>query len=207
MKLYTFDPAPNAQRLQWFINYKGIDIESIQIDLMSQQQLKPEYLAINPAATVPALVLDDGTVLNEVIGAAIYLEAQYPDKPLLGQSALERAQIISWDHRLFTNCLLAVAEILRNSHPNFTNRGLPGRLDVPQIPELAERGKLRLGPGFEIADEALARSPFLVGDHVSLADIDLLVCIGFASWVKASVPASCQHIQAWLPRIKAALGH
>jgi glutathione S-transferase len=206
MHLYTFDPAPNPRRLQLFIDYKGIELDTTQVDLMRLEQLGEDYRRTNPSGTVPALVLDDGTVLSEVIGACAYLEEQFPDRPLLGSNALERAQVLSWDHRLFNTCLSAVAEILRNGNPNFAGRALPGPLEIPQIPELVERGKLRLGPGFAGADAALAASPFLAGERVSLADIDLLVCTEFVGWVKESVPDSCRHIHAWLPRAKEALG-
>jgi len=205
MKLYTYDPAPNARRLQLFMDYKGIEVETIQVDMMTKAQLEPDFRAINPACTVPALKLDDGTVLNEVIGACVYLEAQFPDKPLLGGTALERAQVISWDHRLFNACFTAVAEILRNGNPAFTDRALPGPLDVPQIPELVERGKLRLAPAWKMIDAALKDSTFLAGDAFSLADIDLLIVTEFAGWVKESVPRECSHIHAWMPRAQDAL--
>ncbi len=206
MKLYTYDPAPNPKRLQMFLDYKGIELETIQVDLMSKEQMKPEFKAVNPSMTVPTLVLEDGTRLTEVIGICVYLEELFPDKPLLGTSAVEKAHVFDWDHRLFTSCLTAVAEILRNSAPAFANRGLPGSIDVPQIPELVERGRMRLGPGFRAADQALADMPFLAGESVSLADIDLLAIIEFAGWVKESVPEDCSNIQAWLPRVKEALG-
>lgn len=206
MKLYTFDPAPNAKRLQMFVDYKGIVLDTEQVDLMKKAQLEPEYRAINPAGTIPALVLEDGTVLSEVIGACVYLEEQYPEKPLLGTTALERAEVFSWDHRLFNTCFMAVAEIFRNGNPAFAGRALPGPLEIPQISELVERGKMRLAPSFKAVDAALAESPFLAGDSVTLADIDLLACIEFAGWVKESVPAECEHIHAWQPRAKEALG-
>jgi len=206
MKLYTYDPAPNPKRLQLFINYKGIDIDTEQVDLMKLAQFSDAFRAINPVATVPTLVTDEGAVLAEVIGACVYLEEKFPDKPLLGTTALEKAQVISWDHQIFNSCLMAVAEILRNGNPNFAGRALPGGLDIPQIPELVERGRMRLGPAFRAVDAALADSPFLVGDSVTLADIDLLVCTEFAGWVKESVPEDCANIHAWLPRARAALG-
>lgn len=206
MKLYTFDPAPNPKRLQLFIDYKGIEVETTQVDLMKLEQLGDDYRAVNPAGTVPALVLDDGTLLTEVIGACVYLEEQFPDKPLLGRTALERAEVISWDHRLFNTCFMAVAEILRNGNPNFAGRALPGPLEIPQIPELVERGRMRLAPSLKAVDAALGDSPFLAGDTVSLADIDLLVCTEFMGWVKESLPESCANIRAWLPRAKEALG-
>ena len=61
MKLYTFDAAPNPARLSMFMQYKGISIDTVQIDLGSEEQLTEAYLSIVPEATVPALVLDDGT--------------------------------------------------------------------------------------------------------------------------------------------------
>ncbi len=206
MKLYTYDPAPNPKRLQMFLNFKGIELETVQIDLMAKQQMEADYRAINRHMTVPALALDSGEVLTEVIGICVYLEELFPDKPLLGTTAIEKARVFDWDHRLFTSCLTAVAEMLRNGNPAFADRGLPGALNLPQIPELVERGRLRLAPGFREANNALADAPFLAGDQVTLADIDLLAIIEFAGWVKEGVPEDCSHIHSWLPRVKEALG-
>ena len=126
MKLYTYDPAPNPRRLALFLKHKGLDIESQQVDLMTGEQLGEAYRAINPHCTVPALVLDDGTVLTEVIGIVTYLEALHPEKPLLGTTPLEKALVSSWDHHLFVGLMSAVASILRNASKGFQNRALPG---------------------------------------------------------------------------------
>mgnify|MGYP001822515460 CR=1 FL=1 len=69
MKLYTYDPAPSPQRLAQFMKYKGIEIETQQIDMMGGEHLSDEYRAIVPERTVPALVLDDGTVFAEATAA------------------------------------------------------------------------------------------------------------------------------------------
>ena len=205
MKLYTFDPAPNPRRLALFMQYKGIEIETHQIDMMSQQQLTDEYRAINSACTVPALVLDDGTVLTEVVGMCAYLEALYPEKPLLGTTPLEKAQVTSWVHRLFNMVMMGVAEALRNGTPAFENRALPGPLDVPQIPELVERGKLRLNYAWPLLESELGDSKWLAGDTFSMADIDLLISAEFSAWVKTPPPESCTKLLAHLERIKAEL--
>jgi len=205
MKLYTFDPAPNPKRLQMFIDYKGIEVESTQVDLMAMEQFEEGFRKVNPASTVPTLVLDDGTILTEVIGACVYLEETYPEKPLMGRNALEKAQVVSWDHRLFNACFTAIAEILRNDNPAFKGRALPGNLEIPQIPDLAERGRLRLGPAWKMVDAALAESPFLAGEHFSLADIDLLVSTEFAGWVKEGIPDNCPALLAWRERVRNSL--
>jgi glutathione S-transferase len=202
VRLFTYDPAPNPRRVTLFTQYKGLEIETQQIDMMAQEQLGESYRSINPACTVPALVLEDGTVLTEVIGICAYLEALNPGKPLLGDTALERAQVISWDHKLFNMLLSAIAEVLRNSSKGFVDRGLPGPLNVPQIPELAERGKLRLAHAWSSLDEELAGREWLVGDGPSLADIDLLVCAEFSGWIKQAPPEKCVNLQAVLANAK-----
>ena len=205
MKLYTFDPAPNPKRLTLFMKHKGIEIETQQIDMMKAEQLGDEFRKINPECTVPALVLDDGTVLTEVVGICTYLEELYPDKPLMGSTALEKAQVISWDHKLFVGVMMAIAGMLRNTTEGFRERALPGPLDIPQIPELAERGLLQLQHALPNLDTHLATSTWLAGDNFTFADIDLLVGVDFMAWVKQSVPEQCTHLKAWYERATAEL--
>lgn len=205
MKLYTFDPAPNPKRLAMFLQYKGIALPTEQVDLMNRQQLTPEYQAINPQGTVPALVLDDGTALTEVIGICTYLEALYPDRPLLGTTPLEKAQVASWCHRLFVGLFHAIASVFRNRGRAFTNRALPGPLDLPQIPELVARGQQQIDHLLPILDAHLAQQPWVAGQHFSQADIDLLACVEFLGWIKAEVPAQCTHLLAWRERAAAQL--
>ena len=174
--------------------------------MMAGEQLGEGYRAIVPDHTVPALVLDDGTLLTEVIGQCIYLEALYPQKPLLGTTELERALIVSWDHKLFMSAFSAIAEVLRNGNPNFAGRALPGPLGLEQIPELAERGRVRLAHAWEMLDTAVAGRTWLAGDHFSLADIDMAVLAGFSGWVKAKPPEELTELHTYLARVQAELG-
>jgi len=205
MKLYTFEPAPNPQRLALFMRYKGIDLDTEQVDLMQAQHLREEYRAIVPDMTVPALVLDDGNVLTEVVGICVYLEALYPEKPLLGTTALETALVFSWDHRLFNTLLVAVAEAFRNENKVFAGRALPGRVKVEQIPALAERGRYRLAETWKHMDEELAGRTWLAGNHFSLADIDMVACASFSGWIKGEPPESLHNLHDYLARARAEL--
>lgn len=200
MKLYTYDPAPNPRRLTLFLKLKGIEIDTQQIDMMAAEQLDEDYRQINPACTLPALVLDDGTVLTEVIGMFSYLEELHPEQPLMGSTPLERAKAISWCHRLFQGLMVATASALRNRGKHFHDRALPGPLDTPQIPALAERGIMQVHHILPQLDTHLAASTWLAGDHFTVADIDLLVMLDFLAWIKESVPDSCPHLQAWHQR-------
>ena len=205
VKLYTYDPAPNPKRLTYFMTYKGLEIETTQVDLMNKEQMCDEYQSINPECTVPALILDDGTVLTEVIGMCVYLEAMFPYKPLLGTTPSEKAQIISWDHKLFNMVFMGVAEALRNGSPNFANRALPGPLEVPQVPDLVTRGKLRLDYAWPKLDAEMAGKDWMVGDGISLADLDLLACVEFSAWVKSSPGDEFENLHAHAARVREAL--
>jgi len=205
MKLYTYDSAPNGQRLKLFMDYKGIELDTTQIDLGTGEQLGDAYRAINPYCTIPALVLDDGTLFTEVIGIVTYLEELHPQRPLLGTGTLEKAQVISWDHRIFLMMTSAIADILRNGKESWKNRAIPGPIDVLQLPELVERGRQRLAAFYPIADAHLAESAYVAGDKLTFADIDLYTGCAFARWVKQGIPEECTHLQAWFDKAGAEL--
>ena len=206
MKLYTFDSAPNPARLKMFIDYKGIEIDTVQIDMGKAAQLEADYTEIVPEATLPALVLDDGSRLTEVIAIAHYLEGLHPDRPLLGTSNEEKALILNWNHRLFNTVFMACAEIFRNSHPAYASRGLPGPADMPQIPALAERGRARLDLALKTLEHELGNRPFVAGDNFSFADIDLLAAVVFARWgAKVDLSEKYSNLLAWRARTEAAL--
>ena len=205
MKLYTFDIAPNARRLQLFMQYKGISLDTQQIDLGKLEQHSDEYAAINPLRTIPALQLDDGTLLTEVIAQVSYLESLYPEKPLMGTTAQEQALVLNWDHLLLISGFAAVANMFRNTVKGFKDRAGTGSLPLAQIPELAARGKLQLDDFWPRVDARLGESSWLAGDTISFADIDLFCLCEFAGWVKESVPEDLANLQAWLARASAEL--
>lgn len=202
MKLFTFPPAPNPRRLAIFMAEKNIALETHVIDLMAREQLSPQFLDINPSGTVPALQLDGGVCLTEVIGMYAYLEELFPDRPLLGQDALSRAQILSWDHRCFIDGFLGVAEVLRNGNKAFDGRALPGPVGYEQIPALVERGRKRIQSFYRVLNGHLQGREFMVGNDFSVADISAWVFVEFSGWVKEEVPGECDSLLHWCEHIK-----
>ena len=91
MKFYDCATAPSPRRVRIFAAEKGIELDTVQIDLSSGEQFSDAFRAINPDCVVPALVLDDGTVLSEVTAICQYFEEYKPDPTLWGSSATERA--------------------------------------------------------------------------------------------------------------------
>lgn len=201
MKLFTYTKAPNPQRLQLFLDYKGIALETQEVDLRKLEQFADDFRAFNPRCIVPALQLDDGTALCDVIAIATYLEALHPERPLLGTEPLQKARILSWDQYLMEAGFMAVQDVLRNGNPAFKDRALSGQQPLAQIPALAERGRQRLPALWQALERQLTQTPYLAGDALTMADIDGYALIGFAGWVKATPGEEYPALQRWYRRL------
>ncbi|HEV7136429.1 MAG TPA: maleylacetoacetate isomerase [Steroidobacteraceae bacterium] len=94
MKLYTYFRSSAAYRVRIALNLKGIDYESVPVDLRQGAHLRPDYLARNPQGLIPALEAG-GTVLSESLAIIEYLEETHPEPPLLPRPPLERARVRS----------------------------------------------------------------------------------------------------------------
>lgn len=180
MKLYDYSGASSPRRVRIFIAEKKIDIETIQVDLPSGQQFSEEYRKINPYCVVPTLLLDDGTVLGEVPVICRYLEEIYPDPPLIGRTAEERAIVGMWERRMELEGYFSVVDATRNSNSNLKGHALTGKDSYQQIPELAERGKKRTVRFFEDLDKHLQKQAYVAGKAFSMADITAVVAIDLA---------------------------
>ena len=201
MKLYDYKQAPNPRRVRIFMAEKGIEIETVQINLMKLEQHSDAYKKINPLGEVPALVLDDGTCISQTHAICRYLEGNFSDNPLFGRTPLERAQVESQNHLIQMNGIVAGGEAFRNSSPNFKNRAISGPHAYAQIPELAERGLLKIDNFFADLNKHFANQQFLVDDYFSVADITAFCTVGFTRWVKKTIPAECTHLQRWYDQL------
>jgi len=176
---------------------KGIDIETVQVDLAAQEQFSDAYRRINPDCVVPSLQLDDGSVISEVVAICHYLEAKHPDPPLLGSSDEERARVLMWNTKVEQQGLLPMADAFRNRATGLVDRALPGPESYAQIPALAERGRQRVQRFFEKLEQRFAGSVFIAGDNFSIADISALVVVDFAAWIKLRLPEDAPHVRRW----------
>ncbi len=195
--LYDCATAPSPRRARILLAEKGIAHDTVNIDLSKQEQLGEAFRAINPLCTVPALRLEDGQLLTDNAGIAAYLEASYPDKPMLGSTAMEKAQIASWNSRIELEGFIAIAEALRNSSPHMVNRALPGPVDYAQIAELAQRGLTRLQHFFDVLDAQLAGRDNVTGMGFSMADISAVVVVDFARIVRIKPSEQHPNLMRW----------
>lgn len=197
MKFYDCKTAPSPRRVRIFLAEKGIELETVQVDLGSGEQFSEEFKKVNPDCVVPALELDDGSCISEVIAICQYFEDLHPESALLGNSPEERARVSMWNGKVEQLGLWAMMDAFRNASKGLVDRALPGPESYAQIPELADRGRKRVLQFFYRLNDQLAGNTFVAGDSYSIADISAMVLVDFAGWIKIAIPDDASHIKRW----------
>jgi len=197
MKLYDGGRAPNPRRVRIFLAEKGIKIPTEQVDLGKLEQRSDAYTAINPMQRVPALVLDDGTVIAESIAICRYFEALQPDPPLFGRGALESALVEMWNRRAELHLLFPVASVFQHLHPAMK------AMVNPQVAEWGEANKPRVFDFLKFLDGELKSHPYVAGQSYTVADITALVAIDFMRVSKMVVPEHLAYVRRWHEAVSA----
>jgi glutathione S-transferase len=191
MKLYDGGRAPNPRRVRIFLAEKGIEVPTEQINLGALQQRTADYTAINPMQRVPALVLDDGTVIAESIAICRYFEALQPDPPLFGRGPLDSALVEMWNRRAELHLLFHVASVFQHLHPAMA------QMVSPQVPEWGEANKPRIMAFLQFLDGELKNRPYIAGATFTVADITAMVAVDFMRASKLAVPEGLSNLKRW----------
>ena len=162
-----------------------------------------EFIEKNPRATVPLLELDDGTCIFDTLAICDYLESLYPEVPLIGRDAPQRARILMWHARIVEDGFTAVAESFRNFVRGFRHNALTGPVGYPQIPELVERGRARAVHFLKDLDRHLSGRRYIVDDVFTLADISALATVDFARAIKLEISAEQTSLRRWYDLVSA----
>lgn len=197
MKLYDGGRAPNPRRVRIFLAEKGITVPLEPVDLGAHAHKSAAYTAVNPLQQVPALVLDDGTVLTESVAICRYFEVLHPDPPLFGRGALDEARVEMWNRRIELQLLGGIVHVFRHQHPAMAT------FEVPQVPEWGEANKPRVMGFLALLDAELASRPFIAGEAYTIADITGLVAIDLMKPARLQVPAELANVKRWYAAINA----
>ena len=173
MKLYNNEMANSPRKVRMFIAEKNIsDIEIINIDLMSGEHKTPKYRAIAPNSRIPALELDDGTVIMESTAICRYLESLYPEPNLFGESAIEIASIEMWQARIYNELMIPLAMAFRHLHPGMSNMEIQNK-------DYGETQKSIGIKSLKYFNTVLSESKFIAGDRFTFADIQMITTTDF----------------------------
>jgi maleylacetoacetate isomerase len=173
MQLCDYYRSSAAYRVRIALNLKEVDHSSREIHLLRDggEQFKPQYRAINPQGRVPALVLDDGTVLIQSPAILEWLDETYPEPPLLPADPIARARV------------RAVAAIVAcDIHPlnNLSVRtylGGPLHQEQPAVDAWYHHWVLQ---GFSAIEALIEANPYCFGARPTLADVVLVPQVGNA---------------------------
>jgi len=193
LELYHHGSSACAAKVRFALAEKGLEWVGHYVDILSGEQFRPEFLAINPKGVVPVLV-DDGNVITESTVICEYLEEVFPNPPLFPRAPLERARVRVWtkavDEELHPACSAITYvvshrhTILRNGAGDFEEFMRRGAGEGKAARELkwqwiqhgiaapGAADKIRLYASYlRKMEHALQQSDWLVGRHFTMADV------------------------------------
>jgi glutathione S-transferase len=194
MKIYTFNPSPNARKVAAVVAHLGLtDVEPELVRLHKGEHRQPDYLAINPMGKVPAL-RDGNLTLWESNAICQYLAERSGDRSFYPTDAKTRADIARW---LFWEAGSWGPVIDVYTHENVRKPMLGmGIADTARLVDAEQR----FAPLARLLEEHLTARAFLVGDDVTLADF---VVGGAATYVeRGRIPFNkYPNVAAWWTRL------
>lgn len=185
MKLYdASSPNPYVVRL-FALERGGLKLDVQQVDIMALENRRLEFRTkVNPRGELPALQLDDGTVLTEITAICEYLDEVAEDgKSLFGENAQQRAETRMWLRRMDLELAQPLIDWYRNN-PDTIDFYKGNRTPCPEARIIQ---KVVINQFLNLLDDELESKTFLCGDRFSAADIH------FYGLVKMMV----EHVAPW----------
>ncbi len=191
MKFYM-TPGSCSTGIHILLEECGLIFEVTIVNLLAGDQYKADYAAINPKGSIPALVLDDGTVLTEFSAIAWWLARSYPKRKLLPENLIDEVQTLSvMNHVVHTLHTQGFARIFT------TERFAPSSSDHESV---KAQGRQIIDKAFTIVDRELLGRQYVVG-HFTIADAALFYVEFWADRIGIPLPANCQaHYRRMLTR-------
>ncbi len=190
--------GPNPRALRMFLAEKRLTLDTRDIDLLGGANRQSPYMDKNPGGQVPALELDDGTLLAETVAIFEYIEELHPTPALIGTTALERAQTRMWQRRIEQR----ITDNLYNGFRFAEGLGIfKDRMHC--LPEAAAGLKAIVRENLAWLDALMNGRPFIVGERFTIADIILYCAVDFGAGVGQPMPSELTRITAWFARVNA----
>ena len=160
LDLYWGSGSPYSWRVQLALEYKRLDYVSHELQFSKQEHKSPQMLRMNPRGRVP--VLKDGElVVFESLACLYYLDRKYPDPPLFGRTPEEAATVVR---------VICEYQAYVEGHLNqIVTAVFFGNIDE-QLEQVMRAIHLVAGEARTI-EGRLSKSEWLVGEHVSAADL------------------------------------
>ena len=177
MKLYN-SIGPNPHVVRMFIQELGIDIDSVEVDLMAGENRQQDHLTRNPSGQMPTLELDNGDFISEITVICDFLDEQQGYTDLIGKTPEDRAETRMWTRRIDLQIVEPLTNGFRFSegHDFFKDR-------LRLIPQAADDLKTLAQERITWLDVQIKDKEFICGDRFSLADIMFYCFLNFGTTV------------------------
>lgn len=164
IRLYGYWRSSAAYRVRIALALKGVAYESVEVNLLAGEQRGEAYRTHNPQGLVPAMEVA-GTTITQSLAIIDYLDATWPEPPLVPRDALARAQVLA-------QALVIAADI----HPLDNTRVLARLTEQFGADQAAKDDWYRhwIAQGFAALEAMAGDGPFLGGTAPNLADVCLV---------------------------------
>ena len=196
MILHDLAAGMSPRRVRIFLAEKGISIERREVDAAGGANATPDFLRLNPLGKLPVLELDDGTSIAESLAICRYLEALYPDPPLMGRTPREVADIEMWALRMDHELSQIIALSFVHSSDFYRGR-------IEQIPEVASWARGRTLQTMAWLDGELADRSHIAGDGYTLADIVAQCAFVLGKAVGLRIAPDMTNLSRWFTEVTA----
>ena len=196
MMFYDFTPAPNPWRVRIFLEEKGVEIPTTQVNLAEEENRKPLFLGKNSLGETPVLELDDGRCLTESVAICRYFEALHPEPPLFGRDPVDQAFVEMWSRRIEHHLMEVIGSAARHSFEFFKDR-------IEQNAAFAASQKRLMAKKWAWLDGELADGrAYIAGADFTVADIAGMAALKISDYAEEAVPAGLERVKAWEARVR-----
>ena len=199
MKLYTMTESGNSYKVRLLLSMLELEYETVEVDLMADEQHSPAYLSINPRGEVPTLQ-DGDLLLRDSAAILVYLAGRYAPHTWWSQDPAQQAAITEW--LAFAASWIQYGVFTARAIVSF---GIPANGLPADYPESLEGAKIRGRRSLEILDSHLADHPWLCCGRTTIADIAVFPYVALAPMGGISLEPYTS-VLAWIARFKALPG-
>lgn len=193
LKLYNFAFGPYPQRLNIYLsekNLSGVDLTTFNEPDRTANIPPAEIHALTPTGSLPILLDVDGTTIGQSLAILEYLEDTFPKPDLRGATARARAVTRQFVH-VFDEALTFFGLWAR--HGSDLGHGI-----VPTSREVAQLCSQRYFDQLRLIDRMMADTPFIAGEHVTVADCIAMATLQYSSdFYGVPIPPECAILRKW----------
>jgi glutathione S-transferase len=196
MILHDLSAGMHPRRVRIFLAEKGLSIERREVDAAGGANRTQEFIRLNPLGKLPVLELNDGSAIAESLAICRYVEATYPDPPLMGRTPREAADVEMWTLRMDHELSQMITLVFVHSSDFYRGR-------VEQIPEVANWARGRAIETMNWLDRELAGRRHIAGENYTLADIVAQCACVLGKAVGLRIPSDMTNLSRWFTEVTA----